>query len=844
MFEEENSEEEMILVDDKSPGKMKKHKTPSFKFAKREKISKKDKEDKKEKESRKEKEKEWRKEKDKESRKEKEKEGKKEKEERKKEKEGKEHKKEKLKFKKKSKMLAYSGAAAPWSTPPEAQSDAKPVFGVPLGVAVSRSKCHDGIELPAIVRETIDYIEEHGLNCEGIYRISGVKSKVNTLKEAYNTGRPAYLQEHEPNVVASLLKLYLRELPEPVLTTQLMPAFEEASTIKDPKRKVEQCKRLLGELPVANRLLVSWVIVHMDHVIQNEVSNKMTLQNVSIVLSPTMQISHRVLNVFFSFVNELFPGVEIKRNVPPLKPASSRWSLELPESPEAIEDEIKKQESLLNTLHADLGAGMSDPHKEEQLWEVQRVLTGLKRKLKNVKKQQEALEKRRKEMELKQQRAQDVLAETWKEQQLKLGLRKPSPKPKHKDPERLKDTEKRRSSEIGTIPELEVKDDANVTEVNSHSRSGSEVSAKGHSRTSSDVSKGHSRSNSDAKGHSRSGSEILGEVNTKADHSRTGSEVKIEGPPKQLKASKENIPVDINNKETEHQIEPSVEPTIDDTQIKNELTQTQELPKNTVTVEEPIQVDIEINDGVQYVEELHTPGAAESEVSSTSGAEKDSITGELFMGQGELAVSSSECASEGARVEDEESDTPGADIDTNGTDEASLEGQQQATLSLPVPISTMLEETSSAVSSDSDNDSVDEEEYQQLLHEHAVLLLEEEELINEADELKMKIETEQTEIERFQEEIAEIRSIREGLYSDESSDSSDSSEDEDDLQETLQRLKKENRELELQNADYIEKIQQERQICMDIKVQIRVIQVQQQHNVESPNGDLSESTAL
>lgn len=69
-----------------------------------------------------------------------------------------------------------------------------------------------------------------GLQCEGIYRISGVKSKVQMLKEAYNDGVPAYLYEHEPNVVASLLKQFLRELPEPVLTTALMPKFEEASS--------------------------------------------------------------------------------------------------------------------------------------------------------------------------------------------------------------------------------------------------------------------------------------------------------------------------------------------------------------------------------------------------------------------------------------------------------------------------------------------------------------------------------------------------------------------------------------------------------------------------------------
>ena len=38
----------------------------------------------------------------------------------------------------------------------------KPVFGVPLSVAVDRNKCHDGIQLPALFRECLDYIEEHG----------------------------------------------------------------------------------------------------------------------------------------------------------------------------------------------------------------------------------------------------------------------------------------------------------------------------------------------------------------------------------------------------------------------------------------------------------------------------------------------------------------------------------------------------------------------------------------------------------------------------------------------------------------------------------------------------------
>ena len=71
-----------------------------------------------------------------------------------------------------------------------------------------------------------------GMTDEGIYRVSGVKSKVQALKETYNYGRPANLHEHEPNIVASLLKQFLRELPEPVLTMELMPKFEQASGMR------------------------------------------------------------------------------------------------------------------------------------------------------------------------------------------------------------------------------------------------------------------------------------------------------------------------------------------------------------------------------------------------------------------------------------------------------------------------------------------------------------------------------------------------------------------------------------------------------------------------------------
>ena len=38
----------------------------------------------------------------------------------------------------------------------------QPIFGVPLHLAVERHRCHDGVELPGVVRDCLDYIEENG----------------------------------------------------------------------------------------------------------------------------------------------------------------------------------------------------------------------------------------------------------------------------------------------------------------------------------------------------------------------------------------------------------------------------------------------------------------------------------------------------------------------------------------------------------------------------------------------------------------------------------------------------------------------------------------------------------
>ncbi|OWK01573.1 hypothetical protein Celaphus_00017717 [Cervus elaphus hippelaphus] len=264
----------------------------------------------------------------------------------------------------------------------------RPILGIPLADAVERTMMYDGVRLPAVFRECVDYVEKHGMKCEGIYRVSGIKSKVDELKAAYDREESPNLEEYEPNTVASLLKQYLRDLPENLLTKELLPRFEEACGRSSEAEKVQEFQRLLDELPECSRLLISWLIVHMDHVIAKELETKMNIQNISIVLSPTVQISNRVLYVFFTHVQELFGNVTLKQVTKPLRWSNMATMPILPETQESIKEEIRRQEFLLNCLHRDLQGGIKDLSKEERLWEVQRILTALKRKLREAKRQE------------------------------------------------------------------------------------------------------------------------------------------------------------------------------------------------------------------------------------------------------------------------------------------------------------------------------------------------------------------------------------------------------------------------------------------------------------------------
>uniref|UniRef100_A0A669BZV3 Family with sequence similarity 13 member B n=1 Tax=Oreochromis niloticus TaxID=8128 RepID=A0A669BZV3_ORENI len=128
------------------------------------------------------------------------------------------------------------------------------VFGVPLE-DVTHTHTISGHEVPALVKDIVDYIEEHGhLDLEGLFLVNGNAERVDWLRQRYDSGEEVKLEKEADLASAvSLLRLFLQELPEPVIPTAIQGRILQL--YQDYDNEEELCrnlKYLLQDLPQLN----------------------------------------------------------------------------------------------------------------------------------------------------------------------------------------------------------------------------------------------------------------------------------------------------------------------------------------------------------------------------------------------------------------------------------------------------------------------------------------------------------------------------------------------------------------------------------------------------------------
>lgn len=140
--------------------------------------------------------------------------------------------------------------------------------------------------VPRIVSLCVAYLEEKALNLEGIFRISGNVHTVGRLRQEVEDGADK-LSCEEPHAVSGLLRLFLKQLPDPVIPFSLYDDFIAASDIVDEAVRQMQWLVLLRKLPPLNYSLLIYVLGFLKRVAQFSSENKMTQSNLSLIFAPS-----------------------------------------------------------------------------------------------------------------------------------------------------------------------------------------------------------------------------------------------------------------------------------------------------------------------------------------------------------------------------------------------------------------------------------------------------------------------------------------------------------------------------------------------------------------------------
>ncbi|XP_054628224.1 PH_BCR_vertebrate and RhoGAP_Bcr domain-containing protein isoform X2 [Dunckerocampus dactyliophorus] len=161
------------------------------------------------------------------------------------------------------------------------------VFGVKIHVVTKRERS----KVPLIVRQCVEEIERRGMEEVGIYRVSGVATDIQALKAAFdcnNKDVSVMMRDMDVNAIAGTLKLYFRELPEPLFTDELYPNFSGGVALSDSVAKESCMLNLLLSLPEPNLVTFLFLLDHLKRVSENECINKMSLHNLATVFGPTL----------------------------------------------------------------------------------------------------------------------------------------------------------------------------------------------------------------------------------------------------------------------------------------------------------------------------------------------------------------------------------------------------------------------------------------------------------------------------------------------------------------------------------------------------------------------------
>ncbi|XP_068015738.1 SLIT-ROBO Rho GTPase-activating protein 2 isoform X1 [Melanerpes formicivorus] len=145
--------------------------------------------------------------------------------------------------------------------------------------------------IPLVVESCIRFISRHGLQHEGIFRVSGSQVEVNDIKNAFERGEDPLAgdqNDHDMDSIAGVLKLYFRGLEHPLFPKDIFHELLACVTMDNLQERALHVRKVLLNLPKTTLIVMRYLFAFLNHLSQFSEENMMDPYNLAICFGPTL----------------------------------------------------------------------------------------------------------------------------------------------------------------------------------------------------------------------------------------------------------------------------------------------------------------------------------------------------------------------------------------------------------------------------------------------------------------------------------------------------------------------------------------------------------------------------
>ncbi|NXT80035.1 RHG08 protein, partial [Zapornia atra] len=195
-------------------------------------------------------------------------------------------------------------------------------FGVSLQYIKDKNK---GELIPPVMKETVSYLKRKGLQVEGLFRRSASIQTIKDVQKLYNQGKSVNFDDYNDiHIPAVILKTFLRELPQPLLTFECYDQILGITSVESSLR-VTRCKQIIQGLPEHNYVVLKYLICFLHMVSQESLYNRMTASSLACVFGLNLVWTSKgtasfnalvPLNLFTELLIDFYTNIFTSQTVP------------------------------------------------------------------------------------------------------------------------------------------------------------------------------------------------------------------------------------------------------------------------------------------------------------------------------------------------------------------------------------------------------------------------------------------------------------------------------------------------------------------------------------------------